>query len=212
MTGARQAVWMVRVALAACAGLGGCAGSHAPSFRVEPGQYARAFDASRDVLREYRFTLERVDAAAGVITTRPKATAGLATPWDSEQSTLGQEFEDLVNDQKRRVRISFEPADKAAAKPGAAGESLGASDGALIARVDVGVYRIENPGLRLPPGAISQASLTTDPALKQRWVTYGMETPVARDSRLASRLAAAIERHIAAGAARPAAREKASEN
>lgn len=176
--------------------LAGCAGASGDArFDVPAGSYSRAFDATRSVLRDYRFPIERVDARAGVITTRPKATAGLATPWDAEQSTPGQEIEDLLNDQRRRVRVVFQPAD-----PGA---STLSDDAPLIAHVEVGVYRVQNPGLRLPPGAISQGSLSVDPALRQRWVTYGMETPVARDSRLAGRIARDIERRLARAPSEP---------
>ena len=62
--------------------LSGCATSRPAEFATAPGGYAAAFDAAREVLREFRFELERVDARSGIITTRPKATAGLATLWD----------------------------------------------------------------------------------------------------------------------------------
>ena len=82
------------IAVLCAALLGGCAGSgpRSAEFQVSPGQYARAFDEARDVLTGYRFELDRVDAAGGVIATAPKTTAGLATPWDSEQTTL----EDII--------------------------------------------------------------------------------------------------------------------
>ena len=60
-------------------------------MRVEPGQYAVAFDTARDVLRDNLFTLDRVDGRAGVITTQAKRSAGLASPWDGEQSTAEQD-------------------------------------------------------------------------------------------------------------------------
>src|SRR5688500_8446844 len=92
--------------------LGGCGSSKMlPStFAVDAGRYGEAFDAAREVLRAARFDIDRVDAGGGVISTEPKRSAGLATPWDREQSTMGQEFEDLLNHQQRTVRITFEPA------------------------------------------------------------------------------------------------------
>jgi hypothetical protein len=86
------------------------------SRRFASGAYAGesgAFDLARDVLREEGFILDRVDAAAGIITTRPKTTAGLATPWDAEQSSAEQEIDDLANRQQRTVRITFEPVERA---------------------------------------------------------------------------------------------------
>lgn len=88
------------------------------SRRFASGAYAGesgAFDLARDVLREEGFILDRVDAAAGIITTRPKTTAGLATPWDAEQSSAEQEIDDLANRQQRTVRITFEPVERASA-------------------------------------------------------------------------------------------------
>src|SRR5438128_989361 len=72
--------------------------------------YAEAFDTARQTLRDTGFILERVDARAGVITTQPKTTAGLLTPWDREQTSFGQDLEDLFQRHQRIVRVEFEPA------------------------------------------------------------------------------------------------------
>ena len=174
----------------------GCASPSSPQFSVPAGQYARAFDATRDVLRGYRFSLERVDAAAGVVTTAPKGTAGLATPWDAEQSTMAQEVEDLLNQQTRNVRVTFRPAV-------GAGESIDPS-AELVGRVEVIVYRMQTPGLRPPSKAISMTSLSVDPVAGRQGLAGQYEVPVAQDSRLAARLAAAIERRLGRAGARGA--------
>lgn len=70
--------------LAGCAGDGGAGGrSVAPAvddrtalvedavLHVDPASYRAAFEAARDALRDAGFSIERVDAAAGVITTAP---------------------------------------------------------------------------------------------------------------------------------------------
>lgn len=113
---------MLRVAgLVLCVGgLAGCSTPTAQSVAIPAGRYREAFDAARTVLREYRFDLDRVDARAGLITTAAKPTAGLATPWDLEQSSISQEWEDLINQQQRRVTVSFtstRPADRAVRRP-----------------------------------------------------------------------------------------------
>src|SRR5204862_8124944 len=108
--------------------------------------YSKAFDATRDLLRSYHFSLERVDAAAGVITTGYKATAGLATPWDREQSGLSQEFEDLLNQQSRRVRVTFRPSVGGGDEHPI--EQPFNSNEALVGRVEVIIYRMQTPGLR----------------------------------------------------------------
>lgn len=98
---------------------------------------ARVFDAARDTLMGYRFALDRVDARRGVITTHPKRTTGLATPWDREQSHGHQEWEDLLNEQRRVVRLVF--------------ERDGAEAGAPFARVRirVEVLRTNRPNWRI---------------------------------------------------------------
>lgn len=90
--------------------LSGCSTpSTTSTVDVSETAYPSAFDAARDVLRDMKFDLERIDARAGVISTMPKSTAGLATPWDREQQTAQQEVEDMLQHQQRVVRITFEP-------------------------------------------------------------------------------------------------------
>lgn len=156
--------------------------------------YPKAFDATRDLLREYRFTLERVDAAAGVITTAHKTSGGLATLWDREQTTLSDEFEDLLNQQSRVVRITFRP--RTPGDPEASeGEAIDPSQ-ELVGRVEVIVYRIQTPGLRPPSKAISLTSLSSDPQA----VSWAYEVPVSQDSRFAARVAAQLIERIGPGA------------
>lgn len=177
-----------------CCLLVGCASPSSPQFSVPAGMYPKAFDATRDLLRNYRFALERVDAAAGVITTAHKTSAGLATLWDKEQTTLGQEFEDLLNQESRVVRITFRP--RTPSDPEAsAGEPIDPSQ-ELIGRVEVIVYRIQTPGLRPPSKAISLTSMSTDPQA----VSWAYEVPVSQDSRFAARLAAKLAERIGPGA------------
>ena len=87
-------------------GLGGCAAERTDvTFEVSAGGYARAFDAAKEVLREAGFELDRVDARAGVITTRSKGSAGIATPWVGDESTIEQEFDDLIHQQRRTAVV-----------------------------------------------------------------------------------------------------------
>lgn len=77
--------------------------------RVEAvGDFAGAFAAAKDVLREHRFELERVDARAGVITTKPRAAGGWATPWVDHASDWDGAWRDTVQDEARVVRVQFE--------------------------------------------------------------------------------------------------------
>jgi hypothetical protein len=170
--------------------LGGCSSkATSPEFQVGSGQYGAAFDATREVLRDYRFQLERVDAQQGVITTQPKATAGLVSFWDREQSTLGQEADDLVNNQSRVVRVSFENA------AGPAEAAVDAS-GLLKARVEVTVFRRQTPGLRVPSRAVALTTVTRNPQAETLGTGSDYNVPVSQDTRLAVRLAGEIERRL----------------
>ncbi len=171
--------------------LAGCSsGTPSAEFRVEAGGYARAFDAAREVLRSYRFTLNRVDARAGVITTDPKPSAGLASPWDLEQSTPTQEIDDLLNQQRRRVRVSFAPESSTDHAT-----DLLESPVTLAARVEVVIDRVHVRGMRPSAKAILLSSQTYDP---QATAPAQYEVPVTRDEYLESRLAAEIRKKIQA--------------
>lgn len=180
--------------LLAAAALGGCAGGGARSteFEVPPGRYEAAFDSVRDVLAGYRFELARVDAAAGVIATTPKTTAGLATPWDADQTTLEQDLDDLVNKQQRVARVTFE----------APGPDIRTATGPVRGRVEVVIERVRRPGWRLDTTSLRLSSFTEDPALRERglWPRYTVATE--QDPLLAGRLAADIRRKL--GLAEPA--------
>lgn len=84
----------------------GCA-ARSPDVAVPAAEYAEAFTAARDVLHSYRFALDRIDARAGVLTTHARGSAGLFTPWTGQETTPGQQWEDTIHDQQRRVEIVF---------------------------------------------------------------------------------------------------------
>lgn len=164
----------------------GCASSPGPSaFQVSDDQYARVFDATRDELTRMGFDLERIDAQAGVIETRPKQTAGIATPWDTEQTTLGQEWEDFTNDQRRVVRVTFDAAQAQPADSQPAGREVS---------VEVTVYRLRVPGQRIETEAIRLSRRSIDELELASGRAGFYLTPIGRDTRLESRLAAGIEK------------------
>ncbi len=177
----------------------GCAASDPapPTFLVSAGHYAEAFDTARDTLRRMQFELDRVDARAGVITTRPKHSAGIATPWDLEQSTLSQEWEDFTNEQYRSVRILFEPtAGHAAGSQPSDGLSaltdLRTFSGDLTGTVIIVIERKSRPNWRIDTTTIRLSSFARDPLGGGGRVLV----PIARDSRLEGRLAQRIERQL----------------
>lgn len=177
----------------------GCSTPAPGPVEIGAGQYERAFDAAKESLRDLRFDLERVDAASGVITTRAKTTGGLMTPWDPEQSTARQEWEDMLNQQSRVVRVRFEPADAGAE----AVEDLRGYTGPLRAEVDVVVMRTARPNWRVQPKAVTFSRFTRDPAAIERGIGYNYEVPETRDPRLGARLSADIRERLAKENAAP---------
>lgn len=181
-------------------------------FGVQAAEYERAIEAARDVLLEARFEIDRVDASAGVVTTLPKGTGGLLTPWDAEQTTMQQEWQDATSTHQRRVRVTFEPAavDRRdppagqAAADVAGGGVIGASRAldlrrsgvALTARVEVYVDRVRRVGTRLESESIRRSTWAVDPALVGRGMSPSYTTTVDRDDLLAARLVARIRERL----------------
>lgn len=194
MRNMHMAGMMTAALLTVTAGLAGCATRGPTELAVEPGSYAATFDAARHVLREARFDLERVDARGGVLTTAAKPTAGLATPWDAEQQTAGQEVEDLLQHQQRRVRITFESAGGEAGAGESQADGAGAEADLLdeprktTMRVRVVIERINRPNWRVDSSSIRLSSYAWDPALAEREMQPRYETAIAEDADCARRL------------------------
>ncbi len=164
----------------------GCAGTRAGVvFVLDAGAYDSAIDASRSVLRDAGFEIDRVDAEAGIITTLLKPTAGFATPWDGDQTTLGQETSDLLNQQHRAVTITFASDDPDA--------DLRLTTEPITARVDVVIYRIRTSGWKIETETISRSSFSRDPIAQSRGSPGRFAQPVKRDDKLAQRLSARIQ-------------------
>lgn len=151
--------------------------------RIPAGQYAAAFNLARHELRDANFTLERVDAWSGVITTRPGSSAGFMTPWSGHQSTVAQELADFAHRHQRTVRITFEPAEPRDADPG----DLRAFDGDLLMRTSVVIERVHVPHWRIDLSTIRHSSYATDPALVARGMQPSYAVAREEDPLLAER-------------------------
>ncbi|MBN8596854.1 MAG: hypothetical protein J0L78_04180 [Planctomycetes bacterium] len=187
------------------AALVGCA-THSPDVPVPAAEYADAFTAARDVLHSYRFTLDRVDARAGVLTTHPSQSAGFFTPWSRNESTLGQEWEDTIHDQQRRVEIVFSPAIAESTGPDLRTDQAREHASDLLeqprdttARVAVFIERIYQFGWRPNTKSTVLMSLTEDtqPGAPSRVVV-----DISEDPALAGRIASEIQSLLAKRAGR----------
>lgn len=157
----------------------------AGAFVIEGASYADVFGAARDVLAVYRFGINRVDAARGVITTFPKRTAGLATLWDREQSSLGQELEDFANQQEREIRIVFDRADPA---------DEGDSEMSIVrATVRVDVMRVHRPHRRVETESIRMSTYARSRDGMGRSGVAEYREAIGQDQALAQRIADEIQ-------------------
>lgn len=190
---------------AAASGLGGCAAHDEPArFGVATGDYDRAFAATREVLREVNFEIDRVDATRGVITTKARPDAGFFTPWTGYQLDASSAFEGSLNQQRRRVRVTFVPTvDEAAYLSGSGdqdrvGSQLDevASRGPWTAYVDVGVTRVQTSGLRPPPRAVLMSTATIDPIAQAQGVPTIYDAPVSQDTAMAAALTRRIRKRM----------------
>lgn len=177
-------------------GAGGCAsvqsaddaqvlGDGVGLIAIEDASYDEVFAATREVLSGFRFGINRVDASRGVITTFPKRTAGLASIWDREQSTLGQEVEDLTNQQERVIRVVFEPRDE--------GVEVGAS---VQGRVEVTVLRVHRPHWRVESESIRFSTHARSRDVDGRVEAREFREPIGQDVALAKRVASEIARRF----------------
>ncbi len=168
---------------------GGCSSPRATGpVEIGADRYGVTFDAARDVLRERRFDLARVDSSAGVLTTAPSVSAGLFTPWSRDQQTFDDELDDTLNRQQRTVRVEFQPVEPPA-EPGP--HDLVGKPVTTRLEVRVTVERQHRAGQQPQPASITMSSRWQDPALQRRGLSeYGVTTR--RDEALERTLIAEI--------------------
>ncbi len=135
------------VLLAGCASVPEAAPSN-PAITIEAGGYADAFDRAKEALRDTGFTLDRVDARAGLITTEPRASVGYTTPWVGHHANAGEAWLGFANREQRVAEIRFMPAD------GAPIDDLRSYEHQIAAEVVVIVERIEQPGRRIDASGV----------------------------------------------------------
>lgn len=204
MSSRRLTLAAVAAGLASLA-LPGCSSSQAPqsTFELAHDRYESALDAARQVLLDQGLTIERVDAAAGVVSSAPAQSAGLFTPWDSTASSLADEVEDAARPHLRSVRISFVPVEAIADPPvGTPGSSFAppfdvrAAEGPRRVVVQSFVYARHKPNLRLETETIRRSRAFNDPSLVARGMQPTHLEPTREDPEYARRLAADLQRRL----------------
>ncbi|MEM7754061.1 MAG: hypothetical protein AAF297_00320 [Planctomycetota bacterium] len=189
--------------------LAGCRAPETPrTFTFAAADYPRVFEITQETIRDYRFDLARIDARSGIITTDLKPTAGLATPGDLEQQTLGQEWQDLVNDQLREVRVWFRKTDTDAGSAAPDGTSPGPAlrpqsdltqarpDETVEATIEVTIHRRRYPGKQVETERVSTSRNWQSRQLSQRQLRNATPIPLRRDDDFAKRLSERITRSL----------------
>ncbi len=149
---------------------------------ISGASYEEVFGAMREVIRGYRFAINRVDGARGVLTTYPKQTLGVGSPWDKEQTTLGQEFEDFANHQEREIRVQFEE---------------GAQTGSVVrATIEVLVYRVHRPNWRVDSQSIRLSTHARSRGINGQIEPGSFRESIGQDQQLARRLANEIHQRF----------------
>lgn len=106
--------------------------------------YEQTFKAAVDVLRDYGFTIDRLDYRFGEITTKPLGSPNLFEVWKPHNTTGRQAVESTLASEQRRVRVVF-------VRPEAEGGQL---DGAeYMFGVEVVLERMQVPTRRMAGSA-----------------------------------------------------------
>lgn len=118
--------------------------------------YPSLFESAKAELRARGFTLDRVDARAGLLTTSPMLSAGALSPWVGGAGSEAA-IDDALHRNQRVVRVTFvrEQAegmllDTPAAWPGSGGRpDLRLWPGRIRVLVEADVFRNYTPGRRV---------------------------------------------------------------
>jgi len=184
--------------------LGACAPSSPRTFTFDGADYERVFNVTREAIVDRSFKLARVDARSGLIASQLKPTAGFATPYDTEQQTVGQEWQDFFNDQLREVRVWFRRVPSEPSQPGTSpgpaltsDEDLRDATGPIEATIEVTIHRRRYPGRQVETETTLVTGFWQSRELTRRRVTIGATTPLRRDDRFAAALTRDITETLA---------------
>lgn len=168
-----------------CATLLGCARSPDPAttFTINDAEYEQTFSAARDVLRDAGFILDRVDAQRGIITTHPRPSSGMATPWIDHASSPGDAAAATLHRERRFATVRFARSTDPTAQPDAA---------SIDADVEVFIQRLGAPGRKPEPSSIRMTSRWTEGSRGNGPATPFDAISERPDDRLAAELAARI--------------------
>ncbi|MCK4871963.1 MAG: hypothetical protein KAS72_04480 [Phycisphaerales bacterium] len=178
----------------------GCHSNPPDVFTFEGRRYEQISAAVIEAMRAEGFQVDRNDPRLGVFTSKPKTSPTLLEFFKLDNSNLAQTWESTVNQQRRRVRVTVEPADLPET-PDA--ETLAAMtqvtvnplpptfeqpEGLLDLRVTVFVDRAHKPLWRVETTTRRLSTHARDPALEDRHMQPIYWEPISRDPLMERRL------------------------
>ena len=187
-------VAFIGISLLALGAVTGCAGPAVDNpIAVGSDEYHRVIDASVEVLRDMRFEVDRRSHRFGVVTTEPRIAPSMSEVWHPDNSTWGQMVESTLNYQRRKVRVTLEPAEVLPS----ADEAAADDPRQYMMRVEVVVERKQTPERQLTTAAFASLDFHENRAAGHEILTErGLESefwrPIGRDPHLEQRLVLAI--------------------
>lgn len=164
---------------------------------VTTDSFDRVFLASVDVLRDWRFVVNRKDRRQGIVSAAPRTAAAAFEPWQPDAFRSDRTWDSTVNYQRRRVRIEIAPTD-----PATVVESNGGPVSAYQLNVVCELDRRYYPPQQLTTAAVTKIQFTNSrtvrkPVRTEAGVQEAYWQPVGRDGGFERALAAAIMRRAA---------------
>ncbi|MCC6580821.1 MAG: hypothetical protein IT440_10300 [Phycisphaeraceae bacterium] len=188
-TGKAAAMVVLAVWLSACKAP---QASHDNPMEIAASEYPRMYYAAVDVLRTQRMGVGVQDYRFGQVISQSQALPTMPEFWRRGRYTLAQATESTLNQQRRTVTVSLEPA---GAKPGHATDAPPAS---YMLHVEAIIEQMQTP-TRFLSGSTSghrvMSELRAVPTeLKERGLAEEFWQPLGRDTQLEQELLALIVR------------------
>lgn len=164
--------------------------SSAPAVSTE--SFDRVFLASVDVLRDWRFVVNRKDRRQGIVSTSPRVASSVVEPWQPDATRSDRTWESTLNYQRRRIRIEIAPTDPATVVE-SSGQPVSAYQLNVICEFDRRYY----PPQQLTTAAVTKIRFTNSRSVRKPIRTEtGLEeaywAPAGRDHAFERELANAI--------------------
>lgn len=156
-------------------------------IEVASSDYDHMYEATREVLQEYGFVLDREDYRFGRLTTEPLAVPTAVEFWHrSANSTLRDAVESTINDQRRIVTVLIDPVkSKSQSFDDVPEPATPTARGSYLLDVNVAIERHEYPLYRLSGSTSPRRLINKLRDVPVEWQERGIKAsywqPIVRD-------------------------------